>query len=149
MFMAKRIAILGSTGSIGCQALEVISESPGLATCAIGARNNWELLARQAELCKPEIVGIVNPEHTDALAKRLGKKLDAIFQKLSRLNCMQRSKIVGLEPARADIIVAGILILKTIMEFIPAETITVSGTGLLYGLALEGIEPFGQNSRSA
>ncbi len=80
----------------------------------------------------------------------MGKgNVDAVFQKLSRLNCMQRSRIVGLERARADIIVAGILILKTLMELIPAETITVSGTGLLYGLALEGIQPFGQASKIA
>jgi len=76
--LEKRIAILGSTGSIGCQTLEVISETPGLIACAIGARDNWELLARQAKLCKPDIVGIVNAEHADALTKHLDKGVKLI-----------------------------------------------------------------------
>ena len=69
---------MGSTGSIGSQALEVISETPGLSTCAIGAKNNWEMLARQAKVCKPDIVGIVNPEHADELAKHLNKGIKLI-----------------------------------------------------------------------
>lgn len=46
--MAKRVLILGSTGSIGVQALEVISETPGLEVAGLAAKANDELLAQQA-----------------------------------------------------------------------------------------------------
>ena len=47
--MAKRIAILGSTGSIGKSALRVIDAlGPGYEIIALSAHSNVELLAQQA-----------------------------------------------------------------------------------------------------
>ncbi|RPI63378.1 MAG: 1-deoxy-D-xylulose-5-phosphate reductoisomerase, partial [Planctomycetaceae bacterium] len=54
----KRVAILGSTGSIGRQSLEFISGEPGLRPCALAAGGNWQLLAEQAEQYRPEFVAI-------------------------------------------------------------------------------------------
>ncbi|HEY1515487.1 MAG TPA: 1-deoxy-D-xylulose-5-phosphate reductoisomerase [Solirubrobacteraceae bacterium] len=48
--MPRRIAILGSTGSIGCQALDVVSRSPELSVVALSAANSWEPLVEQARL---------------------------------------------------------------------------------------------------
>jgi 1-deoxy-D-xylulose-5-phosphate reductoisomerase len=45
----KRIAILGSTGSIGTQALDVIERSHELQVVALAASRSFELLVRQAE----------------------------------------------------------------------------------------------------
>jgi 1-deoxy-D-xylulose-5-phosphate reductoisomerase len=59
--MQKRIAILGSTGSIGTQALEVISEHPGLFSVeALTANDNAELLVEQAKAFLPDAVVIAN-----------------------------------------------------------------------------------------
>ena len=59
--MKKKIAILGSTGSIGTQALQVIEEHPELYEAyALVANNNVELLADQARKFLPEIVVIAN-----------------------------------------------------------------------------------------
>ena len=44
----KTVAVLGSTGSIGTQALEVISGLEDVRVCALAAASNGELLARQA-----------------------------------------------------------------------------------------------------
>lgn len=68
----KKIAILGSTGSIGTQTLDIIAANPdrfkvGLLTAA----NNYELLAQQAMLFMPEKVVIANPAHRQALARLL------------------------------------------------------------------------------
>lgn len=68
----KKIAILGSTGSIGTQTLDIIAAHPdrfkvGLLTAA----NNYELLAQQAMLFMPEKVVIANPAHRQALARLL------------------------------------------------------------------------------
>lgn len=57
----KHIAILGSTGSIGTQALEVIASNSDLfEVYAITAGNNVDLLIRQARKFQPEIVVIAN-----------------------------------------------------------------------------------------
>ena len=55
----KRIALFGSTGSIGKQALEVIDANPSLFSVEVlTAQNNDELLIHQALHFKPEIVVI-------------------------------------------------------------------------------------------
>ena len=69
----KRIAILGSTGSIGTQALEVISEHSKLFEVEVlTANNNSALLIQQAEKFKPNTVVIANQkkykEVNDALS---------------------------------------------------------------------------------
>ena len=57
----KKIAILGSTGSIGTQALQVIDEHPDLYEAyALTANNQVELLAEQARKFRPAVVGIAN-----------------------------------------------------------------------------------------
>ncbi len=71
--MQKNIAILGSTGSIGTQALEVIDAHPDLFSVEVlTANNNVGLLIQQAIKYKPNIVAIGNknlyPVLKDALA---------------------------------------------------------------------------------
>tara|TARA_B100001758_G_scaffold247879_1_gene268083 strand:+ start:70861 stop:72018 length:1158 start_codon:yes stop_codon:yes gene_type:complete len=57
----KLIAILGSTGSIGTQALEVISEHQNLfAVEVLTANNNSDLLIKQAKIFRPNTVVIAN-----------------------------------------------------------------------------------------
>jgi len=62
-FMAKNIAILGSTGSIGTNALRVI-ESLGddFVVSAVTAHNNIDLLAAQASQFQPKYIGLTNPD---------------------------------------------------------------------------------------
>ena len=66
--MKKQIAILGSTGSIGTQALEVIKEHSDLyEVYCLTANNQVELLARQAHEFKPAAVVIANEARYDEL----------------------------------------------------------------------------------
>lgn len=61
--MKKQIAILGSTGSIGSQALQVIEEHAGLyEVYALTANNRVELLIEQARKFQPEVVIIANED---------------------------------------------------------------------------------------
>lgn len=61
--MKKQIAILGSTGSIGTQALQVIEEHPDLYEAyALTANNKVDLLIEQARKFMPEAVVIANEE---------------------------------------------------------------------------------------
>ena len=64
----KRIAILGSTGSIGTQALEVIEEHNDLYEAYILTANNQvDKLIEQARKHQPETVVIANEQHYDKL----------------------------------------------------------------------------------
>ena len=62
----KELIILGSTGSIGTQALEIVSDNPNdYRVTALVAGSNIDLLEKQAREFKPEIVAVKN---TDAAA---------------------------------------------------------------------------------
>lgn len=64
----KQIAILGSTGSIGTQALEVIAEHPDRFEARIlTANTRWQLLAEQARRFLPAAVVIADDRHYAAL----------------------------------------------------------------------------------
>jgi len=64
----KQIAILGSTGSIGTQALEVIAEHSDLyEVYCLTANNKVELLAQQAHQFHPAAIVIANDERYDEL----------------------------------------------------------------------------------
>lgn len=68
----RKIAILGSTGSIGTQALDVISSHPDLFEAyALTANNNVDLLIEQARHFQPELVVIANASHYDELKRGL------------------------------------------------------------------------------
>lgn len=59
--MKKTVSVLGSTGSIGTQSLEVC-EKHGLGVTALAAHSSVRLLAEQARKFRPEYVGIYNEE---------------------------------------------------------------------------------------
>lgn len=70
--MAKRIALLGSTGSIGTQALDIISRFPDRFTVEVlAAGNNIDLLISQARKFIPDSVVIANPVHYTVLKESL------------------------------------------------------------------------------
>ena len=74
--MKKRIAILGSTGSIGTQALEVIEEQKDIFDVEVlSANTNSELLIKQSIVHRPNSVVIVDES-----------KYDEVFKELSPLN---------------------------------------------------------------
>ena len=68
----KQIAILGSTGSIGTQALDVIAQHPDkFEVYALTANNNINLLIEQAIKFKPEVVVIANDKNYFVLKEAL------------------------------------------------------------------------------
>jgi len=72
--MQKRIAILGSTGSIGTQALEVISSHPDkFQVEVLSALNNADLLIEQSIRHLPNMVVIGNEKHYQKVKSALEK----------------------------------------------------------------------------
>ena len=75
--MKKQIAILGSTGSIGTQALDVIEEHSVLyEVYCLTANNRVEQLAEQARKFKPAAVVIANEAHYERLQQLLADEPD-------------------------------------------------------------------------
>lgn len=70
--MKRKLAILGSTGSIGTQALDVVREHPDkFEVYAITANNSLDLLVKQAREFQPEVVVIANEDKYQALKDAL------------------------------------------------------------------------------
>ena len=68
----KRIAILGSTGSIGCSSLRVIEAHPeAYQVTALAAGKNVDLLAEQIRKFSPLVVAVLGDEEAESLKKRL------------------------------------------------------------------------------
>ena len=59
----RRVAILGSTGSIGTNALDVVRQlSDRLEVVGLAAHSKWEMLAEQCRTFKPRLAAIADPE---------------------------------------------------------------------------------------
>ncbi|MHC4982241.1 MAG: 1-deoxy-D-xylulose-5-phosphate reductoisomerase [Planctomycetota bacterium] len=109
----KCIAILGSTGSIGRQALEVIASRAELSACALAAGRNWRLLAQQARGFSPQAVAIADEQAARELKAHLpsGTRLLSGPGAMATLVRMTRPDILlsavvgaaGLEPTLAGI----------------------------------------------
>jgi 1-deoxy-D-xylulose-5-phosphate reductoisomerase len=69
----KRIAILGSTGSIGCSSLKVIEAHPeAYQVTALAAGKNIDLLAEQIRKFRPLVVAVLGDQEAESLNERLG-----------------------------------------------------------------------------
>ncbi len=68
----KRIAILGSTGSIGCSTLRIVEAYPErFSVVSLAAGNNLSLAFEQTERWRPQLVSMATEEGAEALRKRL------------------------------------------------------------------------------
>ncbi len=93
----KYISIIGSTGSIGTQTLEIVRQQEDLRVIALAAGNNDELLEQQAKEFKPDIVAIWSEDK----AKRLRDALSAFdirvvsgMEGLLEVACADRAELV-------------------------------------------------------
>lgn len=77
--MITRIAVLGSTGSIGEQTLDVVAHNPGRFEIeAITAKNNVNRLAEQVHKWHPKMVGIADKSLVPALREHIPHKVRII-----------------------------------------------------------------------
>ncbi|MCD7770802.1 MAG: 1-deoxy-D-xylulose-5-phosphate reductoisomerase [Oscillospiraceae bacterium] len=109
----KKVSLLGSTGSIGVQSLDVIKRH-GLNVTALAARSNWKLLARQALEFNPKLVCIYDSEYEDLLKDELQgtgitvlSGMDGLCEAACETDCdiVLNSVVgmVGLEPTLAAV----------------------------------------------
>ena len=69
--MPKRVLILGSTGSIGEQALDVLARSDELELAGLSAAGSWERLVEQAREHGASVVALTGSDAADAAAREL------------------------------------------------------------------------------
>ena len=83
----KRVAVLGSTGSIGRNTLDVIARQPDkLRLVGVAARSRIELLAQQVSQFHPPLIAVWDEEGARALAQRLdGREVFDGVEGLTRL----------------------------------------------------------------
>ena len=105
-FPGKRIAIFGSTGSIGTQALEVVAANPSLFSVEVlTAQNNDSLLIQQGLKFKPNIIVIGDERkyqkvkdafsQTDTKVFCGEKALEAILRCHWSRNCSSSNRFAG------------------------------------------------------
>ena len=76
--------------------------------------------------------------------------LDAVFAQLASVPTAQRAQTMGLDPGRAPVIVAGLVILQTVLDLAGADSFTVSESDILHGIVLDaargGFSPASTNA---
>ena len=99
--MTKTVSILGSTGSIGRQTLEVVEQLP-IKVAALTAGGNVELMAQQCRKFRPELAVMATPEAAEALRDALGT------QKIRILSGME-GLLAAAEHEQADTVVTAVV----------------------------------------
>ncbi|MDD2474638.1 MAG: 1-deoxy-D-xylulose-5-phosphate reductoisomerase [Dysgonamonadaceae bacterium] len=142
----KQIAILGSTGSIGTQALDVISQHPDrFEVYALTANNNIDLLVEQAIKFSPEVVVIANEQKYLTLKDALKKYPIKIWSGLEAISDVVESDhidvvlaaIVGFSGLKSTI---SALKARKVVALANKETLVVAGEYII-DLALKNGAP--------
>ena len=100
----KNIAILGSTGSIGTQTLDVIRRSTNLKVIALTAQSNIELLETQVKEFSPQVVCVMDKDKAHLLQGRL----QAINSRTEVLSG-EEGLIIAATLAEADLVVTAVV----------------------------------------
>lgn len=139
----QTVTILGSTGSIGTQALEV-AEKHNIKVRALAAHSNIELLAEQAKRYKAEYVCIFDESKTNALSQLLRDTQVKVLSGAEGLKRTARLKadkmlnsvvgMVGLEPT-LDAIEAG-----NDIALANKETLVAGGELVMRTVAEKGVK---------
>lgn len=93
----KKIAILGSTGSIGTQTLEVVRENKDIEVLGLAAGNNIKLLERQIREFHPKMAAVWSEERAKEVrenVKDLNIKIVSGMEGLIELSVMEESEIL-------------------------------------------------------
>lgn len=67
----RNISILGSTGSIGTQTLDIVRDNDDINVCALAAGSNIDLLEKQIREFKPKVVSVWDSDKAEELKKRV------------------------------------------------------------------------------
>lgn len=72
--------------------------------------------------------------------------LDSVYRKLVSVPLEDRQKIVGLDPGRAPVIIAGMVILQEVLDLAGFHSFSVSESDILHGIILESAQQAGEET---
>ena len=93
----KNIAILGSTGSIGTQTLDIVQRNPDLNVVGLGAGRNIDLLEKQIREFKPVLAAVFDEQKAEELRIRVADtptKIVSGMEGLIELSVLPESEIL-------------------------------------------------------
>lgn len=137
--LSERFALQAPTSTAACDRVRAHAEavlrasSPPLRSALVAVAGTATTLAA--------VKGAVEPfDEARIHGQRIGvEELSALTLRLAALDLPARAAVPGLGAPRADVIVAGSLVLEAACAIAGASAFTVSCTGLRYGLALEAL----------
>lgn len=74
----KNISILGSTGSIGKQTIDIVLQHKDINVLGLTANTNIDLLEEQIAIVKPKVVAVMNENKASELKKRVGNQVKVL-----------------------------------------------------------------------
>lgn len=98
----RHLAILGSTGSIGTQTLEVVENNEDMKVVALAAGSNIDLVEQQIRKFHPEVVCIYREEKARELARRVADENVSVLYGMDGLTACATV-------ASADVVVAAVV----------------------------------------
>ncbi|MDI6709156.1 MAG: 1-deoxy-D-xylulose-5-phosphate reductoisomerase [Bacillota bacterium] len=140
----KRISVLGSTGSIGRQALDIVAAHPErLQVVGLAAGRNWEALLEQCRRFRPEVAAVATTADAARLKAELGRKTEVVWGK-------EGLKAVAAWPAAdtALVAVSGTVGLEPVLAAVAAgkdialankETLVAGGSLVTEAVRLAGV----------
>ncbi len=141
----KKISVLGSTGSIGCNTLEIIAEhSDRFRVIALTAGNNLERLAQQVQQFRPLVAGVLTDKDAVRLRRIIGPGGPEIVHGVKGL-------IACAAAAEAEIVVSAIVGAAGLIPTMAAiesgknialankETLVMAGSLVLDAVARKGV----------
>lgn len=100
--MTKNLSILGSTGSIGRQTLEVVEQMPEIKVVALTAGTNVERMLQQCRTFRPELAVMANEEAAQSLRSALSGEKIRVLSGMDGL-------IAAAEYEKADTVVTAVV----------------------------------------
>lgn len=150
---ARRLALLGSTGSIGVNVLDVVASLPGrFEVLALAAGENLDVLVEQVARFAPRLVSVRRPEMLAVLRARLEERRVAPLPELVSGDAGLAQVAAATDAARGDLLVAatvGIAGLEAVYDAVTRgvsvalankETLVVAGELILAAAARSGAE---------
>lgn len=144
-FLHKNIAILGSTGSIGTQTLEVIANFPGeLKAAYLTANNNVSLLLEQIQRFAPKGVVVLREQSLNEVRRAVGTGTEVLYGEEGLNEIVQRNDV--------DIVVSSLVGFAGLLPTISAikakkrialankETLVVAGSVIMPLVETHNIE---------
>lgn len=113
-----------------------------LASAGVAVTDEFELVgtAGTATTIAAIKLGMVDYDYRKVNNSKVSREdIEDMFQRLSRLTPQERLAVKGVEKGREDLIIAGMVIITSVMEKFGFNQLKVSDFGLLEGLALSGI----------